>query len=269
MKRVFGALLLIVILAAPAILGPPLALYIVALIVLPACLYELYRVGIEKEAWLLGWIGMVGSFPYLYTIYMGWFTAAFFTLCATTLLMMAAALFLFEKGKASALQLSIAIAGLVYPLALTSFWIVLRNGVDGRFWMIFGVICTFGADTGAFLAGKTFGKHPLAPRLSPKKTVEGLAGGVAASILGGVIFFLGYTHFLPLDSTRPLWFVLALSFCISFLDLMGDLTASMYKRQFQVKDMGNLIPGHGGMLDRMDGIIPVGILLYFALQVAV
>lgn len=268
MKRVFGALLLLIFLAAPAILGPPIALFIVALIVLPVCLYELYRVGIDKEARLLGWIGLAGSFPYLYTIYMGWFTAAFFTLCATSLLMTAAALFLFEKGKASAMQLSFAIAGLIYPLALTSFWIILRNSVDGRFWMILGVICTFGADTGAFAAGKTFGRHPLAPRLSPKKTFEGLAGGVALSVFCGVLFFLVYTRFQPLESPRSLWFVLAASLCISMLDLMGDLTASMYKRHFQVKDMGNLIPGHGGMLDRMDGIIPVGILLYFALQVA-
>jgi phosphatidate cytidylyltransferase len=268
MKRLFGAFILIVIFALPAVFGPPIALYIVALVVLPACLYELYRVGIDREAWLLGWIGLVGSFPYLYTIYMAWFTAAFFTLCGTTLMMMAAALFLFEKGKASALQLSIAIAGLVYPLALTSFWILLRNSIDGRFWMIFGIICTFGADTGAYYMGKNFGRHLLAPRLSPKKTVEGLAGGTLASILGGVLLYLGYNHFLPLQSPRPMWFILVLSACISILDLMGDLTASMYKRQFQVKDMGNLIPGHGGMLDRMDGIIPVGVLLYFAIQVA-
>jgi phosphatidate cytidylyltransferase len=268
MKRLLGAFILIIIFAVPAIFGPPLALFIVALIVLPACLYELYRVGIGKEAWLLGWIGLVGSFPYLYTIYMGWFTAAFFTLCSTALALIAASLFLFEKGKGNAMELSTAIAGLIYPLALTSFWILLRNGMDGRFWMIFGIVCTFGADTGAFIMGKSFGRHHLAPRLSPKKTVEGLAGGVLASILLGVVFSLGYNHYLPLESPRPLWFILALSAGISILDLMGDLTASMYKRQFQVKDMGNLIPGHGGMLDRMDGIIPVGILLYFALQVA-
>lgn len=266
MKRLFGAFILIVIFALPAVFGPPVALFLVVLAVLPVCLYELYRVSLDREARLLGWIGIAGSFPYLYTIYAGSFSAAFLTLLGTTLAMMAASLLLFEKGRGNALQLSTAMAGLIYPLALTSFWILLRNGPDGRFWMLFGIVCTFGADTGAYYVGKNLGRRALAPRLSPKKTVEGLAGGIGASILGGVLLFLCYNHFLPLDSPRPLWFILALSACISVLDLMGDLTASLYKRQFQVKDMGNLIPGHGGMLDRMDGVIPVGIFLYFALQ---
>jgi phosphatidate cytidylyltransferase len=162
----------------------------------------------------------------------------------------------------------VALAGLIYPLALTSFWILLRNGVDGRFWMLFGVVCTFGADTGAYYVGKNLGRRPLAPRLSPKKTLEGLFGGIGAAVIGGTLLYLGYNHFLPLQSPRPLPLILALAGCISILDLMGDLTASMYKRQFQVKDMGNLIPGHGGMLDRMDGVIPVGVFLYFVIQVA-
>lgn len=267
MNRIFGAVILLIIFAVPAVFGPKEALFVVALLVIPTCLYELYRVGLDRKAKGLGWIGLVGSFPYLYTIYMQNLALSFSLICGLSLVMMAAGLFLFEKGKATAMDLSIAISGLIYPLALTSFWVLLRNGIDGRFWMIFGMICTFGADTGAYYTGKNLGRHTLAPRLSPKKTVEGLLGGIATSVAGGLLFYIVYNRFLPLDSPCPLWVVPVLAGAVSILDLMGDLSASLYKRHFQVKDLGNLIPGHGGMLDRMDGVIPVGIFLYFAVQV--
>lgn len=267
MKRIFGALILIVFLAVPVILGPPLALFIAALVVLPMCLYELYRAALDERSRLLGWISLVGSFPYLYTIYMDNFPAAFFVLCITSLAILAAGLYLFEKGRATAVQVSLTISGLIYPLALTGFWISIRNGVDGRFWMILGLFCTFISDTGAYYVGKNFGRHALAPVLSPKKTIEGMFGGIAASVIGAVLFSSLYAHFFTITSPFPVWVIPLIGGAIAVLDLVGDLSASMYKRQFQVKDMGNLIPGHGGMFDRMDGIIPVGILLYFAIQV--
>jgi phosphatidate cytidylyltransferase len=107
----------------------------------------------------------------------------------------------------------------------------------------------------------------LSPRLSPKKTWEGLLGGIAVSIASGIVFTLIYAQIVPLQGTYPLWLIVVLGFAIAVLDLMGDLTASMFKREFDVKDMGSLIPGHGGMLDRMDGVIPVGAALYIIIQV--
>jgi phosphatidate cytidylyltransferase len=275
MKRILGALILIVVFAVPVILGPPLALFIVALIVMPMCLYELYRAALDDKARLLGWIGLLGSFPYLYSIYMtlyqdDYFRVALFVLCITSLAILAAGLFLFEKGRATAMQVSLAISGFIYPLALAGFWIAIRNtapDLKGRFWMILGLLCTFLSDTGAYYVGKNFGRHALAPILSPKKTVEGLFGGITADMLGAVLFYYLYAHFFPISSSCPVWIIPLIGGAIAILDLMGDLGVSMYKRQFQVKDMGNLIPGHGGMFDRMDGIIPVGILLYFAIQV--
>lgn len=267
MMRLFGAAILLVIFAIPAIMGPPMAFFIIALIILPTCLYELYRVGLGENAKLLGRIGLLGSFPYIYYIYMHNIALSFFLICGLSLIITAAGLFLFEKGKATAMDINLAISGLIYPLALLSFWVLLRNDIDGRFWMLFGIICTFGADTGAYYTGKNFGRHRLAPILSPKKTVEGLLGGLATSVIAGTLLYVLYNRFLPLELPCPLWIVPIIAGAVSLLDLMGDLSASLYKRQFQVKDMGNLIPGHGGMLDRMDGVIPVGIFLYFVIQV--
>ncbi|HON39601.1 MAG TPA: phosphatidate cytidylyltransferase [Deltaproteobacteria bacterium] len=267
MTRILGALILLVIFAVPAVFGPVWAFFIIVLIVLPISLHELYRVGLDAGARPLGLIGLVGSFPYLYTIYMGSFTAALLTICGTGLAILAAGLYLFEKGKATARQVSFALAGLIYPLALLSFWILVRGGTDGRFWMIFGLLATFLADVGAYYTGKNLGRHALAKRLSPKKTVEGLFGGIALSVLGASLFFVLYSRFFPLEALYPFWVFPILAGVISLLDLVGDLSASMYKRDFQVKDLGTLIPGHGGMLDRMDGVVPVGIFLYFVMQV--
>lgn len=267
MIRILGALILLVVFAVPAVFGPPLALFLIALIVLPVCLYELYRLNLSGSAQALALIGLAGSFPYLYNIYAGSLSEALLLLCGTGLLILAAGVYLFEKGKATARQVSFAIAGLIYPLALLSFWLLVRTGTDGRFWMIFGLLATFLADIGAYYTGKNLGRHKLAPRLSPKKTVEGLLGGLATSVLGGSLFFLAYSRFLPLEASYPAWAIPALAGAVGLLDLLGDLTASMFKRDFQVKDLGSLIPGHGGMLDRMDGIVPVGIFIYFAVRV--
>ncbi|HNU75566.1 MAG: Phosphatidate cytidylyltransferase [Deltaproteobacteria bacterium ADurb.BinA179] len=267
MIRIFGALILLVIFAVPAVLGPAWAFFIVVLAVIPVCLYEFYRVGLEKDARPLGALGLVGSFLYLYTIYMCSPAESLLTLCGIGAVILIAGLYLFEKGRATARQVSFALSGLIYPLGLLSFWILVRNGIDGRFWMIFGLLATFLADVGAYYVGKNLGRHPLAPRLSPKKTVEGLFGGVAASILGASLFFFLYPRFLPLEASYPLWVIPVLAGAISILDLAGDLSASMYKRDFHVKDMGSLIPGHGGMLDRMDGVVPVGVFLYFVIRV--
>lgn len=118
-----------------------------------------------------------------------------------------------------------------------------------------GLLLTFfvliwGADTGAYFAGRTLGRHKLAPRVSPGKTVEGGFGGVVtalvvAAIAGGL---LGY------DGMRWLSFVI-LGGWIAVISMVGDLTLSMFKRQAEVKDSGALFPGHGGVLDRLDSVL--------------
>ena len=267
MKRIFGAVILIIIFALPAFFGPAWVLFVLALIVLPLCQYELFRVMLGRQGRIMGWIAFAGAFPFLTSIYYGNLPVSLYIICITSLAILLTGLYLFEKGCASAKEVGLAIFSIIYPLALTGFWILVRNGIDGRFWMIFGLLSTFAADVGAYYVGKNLGSHALTKRLSPKKTIEGLAGGIVASMVFGGSFLLFYEHFFTLEGTYPVWIIIPLAGLICMLGLMGDLTASMFKREYQIKDMGNLIPGHGGMLDRMDGIIPVGVVLYLIIQV--
>jgi phosphatidate cytidylyltransferase len=142
------------------------------------------------------------------------------------------------------------VAGLLYALvpALALLWIRERAGIDLLLWTF---IVTWSTDIGAYFAGRRFGRRKLAPTISPGKTVEGLFGGIAAATLLGGAWVLA-TH-LGL-ALLPLAAVLAVA------AQAGDLFESGLKRRAGVKDSGSWLPGHGGVLDRLDGLVPVAVL---------
>jgi phosphatidate cytidylyltransferase len=144
------------------------------------------------------------------------------------------------------------LSGLVYALlpALALLWIRERD-THGLALLIWTFIVTWSTDIGAYFAGRSFGRRKLAPTLSPNKTVEGLAGGVlAAALLGGA-----WT--IAMDLGKPL---LLLAPVFAIFAQAGDLFESGMKRKAGVKDSGAILPGHGGALDRLDGLVPVAIL---------
>ncbi len=123
-------------------------------------------------------------------------------------------------------------------------------------------------DTCAYFAGRAFGKHKLVPVLSPKKTVEGAIGGIIGSVIVGAIF--GYA--LYVNETHEPWVIIVLmliTFAGSILSQIGDLLASGIKREHGIKDYGNVIPGHGGIMDRFDSVIFVTPCIYFLAAVLV
>ena len=134
----------------------------------------------------------------------------------------------------------------------------LLNHADGHGLFYFALLLNFSsvADTSAYFVGKTFGKHKLAPVVSPKKTIEGSVGGLIGSLIGAVIFTFGY-EFLVKGADVNLWLLLAITPVMCILGMLGDLFTSAIKRNYDVKDYGNLIPGHGGILDRTDSILMV------------
>src|SRR5574341_501479 len=177
----------------------------------------------------------------------------------------------YERGAAaSGTDLAITVGGIFYLGWLGTYFIALRAlRPDGLWWLITTVTAVWLADTGAYTIGRAFGKHPMAPRLSPKKTWEGFAGGVLGGALGAgvlsVFWHLGAAYDAP--QTALTWQTgVLLGALIGALSPLGDLGISMLKRQIGVKDSGHLIAGHGGALDRMDSwlvAVPVG--YYFVL----
>lgn len=150
------------------------------------------------------------------------------------------------------------VAGFIYALlpALALLWVRERANVPGGYdegfsLVLWAFIVTWAADIGAFFVGRAFGGPKLAPRISPNKTISGLIGGVvAATLLSGLWATSRDLH----------WYWLLLAPLFALAAAAGDLFESWMKRQAGVKDAGVLIPGHGGVLDRLDGLVPVAVL---------
>ncbi len=133
---------------------------------------------------------------------------------------------------------------------------------DGIFFILFGFFCCWLSDTFAFFAGKFFGKHKLSPVISPKKTIEGAIGGVIGTAILNVILFVVFKKFFNLSAEITLPIVIIASVCLSVISIFGDLAASTIKRHHGIKDFGNLLPGHGGVMDRFDSSCFVFPVLY-------
>lgn len=154
-------------------------------------------------------------------------------------------------------QLSQSLLGVLYLGLLPAFWGLIAELRHGQAWLLLVLGATFGADTGAYLIGKRWGRHKLAPRVSPGKTLEGFVGGWVFSLAACVIWkFLAYRNVSLFDCA-------ALGTLIGFVGPLGDLSESMIKRSLHVKDSGQLIPGHGGMLDRIDALLFTGPVAYY------
>lgn len=127
--------------------------------------------------------------------------------------------------------------------------------------LIFVILAVVLADSGAYFTGRFLGKHKLAPVISPKKTWEGLAGGIVFSLIGSIIFALA----LRLSTIHQFVILMILGVLIVFCALFGDLFESMLKREAGIKDSGNILPGHGGILDRLDSLfIALPLFVFFA-----
>lgn len=149
-----------------------------------------------------------------------------------------------------AIDLLWTLGGVTYVGFLGSFIVLLRYiDFDGRDWVLLALISTFAIDTAAYFTGRIFGRHALAPRISPKKTVEGFAGGYMA----GFAAVLLCNYFFDLGTTPAQ--ITGLALALPPAATLGDLAESAIKRAMDVKDASELIPGHGGVLDRLDSVL--------------
>lgn len=150
-------------------------------------------------------------------------------------------------------------AGIIYLGWMLSHFVWLREMDDGRNWVFFAMFATWASDTIAYFVGRKFGKHKLAPSISPGKTWEGAIGGIIGAAAVSILFFMPTPLQLPIAS----WQAILLGILVSVIGQVGDLAESLLKRNVGVKDSGTLVVGHGGFLDRIDSVVFAGVAVYY------
>jgi len=147
--------------------------------------------------------------------------------------------------------------GLIYVALLMGHLVPLRVLDDGRQWIFLTLVIVMCCDTSAYIVGSRVGKHKLYPLISPNKSIEGAIGGVFGAVLGALISKLLFF------SAIGFWPVIVVGLLLGIVGQIGDLFESMLKRACEVKDSGSMIPGHGGMLDRLDSLLFAFPLVYY------
>ena len=258
-RLISGIGLLIVAVSAFYIGSIPLA--VLSALVSIIGLFEFYRaLGLDKKN--IAYLGYIYSLVYYCLVYFKLNQYIFFSIIAFLMIIFAIYVFTFPKYKTE--EISLVFMGVIYIPVLFSYVYNTRTYADGKYlaWLI--LISSWGSDTCAYVVGSLIGKHKIAPILSPKKSVEGSIGGVlGAAIIGGIVGFILSKHFVNIGSPA---FTCAVSCGIgSVISQVGDALASAIKRNHNIKDYGNLIPGHGGILDRFDSMIFTAPAVFFAI----
>ena len=145
--------------------------------------------------------------------------------------------------------IALQVLGMSYIPLFLAYLVLIRNTTEGVAWTFTVIAVIFMGDTGAYYAGRKYGKRKLCPSVSPGKTVEGALGGLAANVLAGIICKLGFALSLPWIGVVPFFMI------IGAAGQLGDLFESIFKRSSTIKDSGNILPGHGGILDRIDALL--------------
>jgi len=265
LKRVVSALLAALLLLGIGYFGGPLGLILACTAVIVLSIREYTRMAFrlsQMPSAISHAFWAICLLTYLALFYFAEQSIAAFA--AGNIAFFAANLWL-TRGRVTneALLASLAIGtfGLVYCVLFPYFCIRLLQLPDGPKWFIFLLLVVFFGDTFAYFSGRWFGRRKFMPLISPKKTWEGSLGGLFGSALAGTVFLLTFQDV-------PLWQTILFCVICGFAAQTGDLLMSLVKRVAQVKDSGTIMPGHGGILDRVDGVLISCPLVYaFALYV--
>ncbi len=259
LTRTISGLLLVIIIAITAIIGGDLLYGVVFLISLIG-LFELFRV-VDIHKTPLGIIGYIAAI--IYFILIRFADNNYFQVFAVGYLIIIMAVYVFTFPKHSTQKVAMAYFGVMYVPVLMSYMYLVRNYNDDgiyTFWLIF--ISSWACDTCAYLTGVTCGKHKMAPVLSPKKSIEGAIGGIVGAAIIGLAYGLIIGDKLSNINNAPVLFAV-IGAVGGLISMLGDLCASAIKRNYNIKDYGKLIPGHGGIMDRFDSVIITAPLIYY------
>jgi phosphatidate cytidylyltransferase len=156
---------------------------------------------------------------------------------------------------------ALTVAGGVYLGIAGAHFILIRQLNNGEWWLLLALTGTWLADSGAYFVGRKFGIHKMTPSLSPKKSWEGLAGGVAFGVIFNALLAVLLSQVFSVN--LPWWAGAALGLIGALIGVLGDLSISMIKREVGAKDTGHIIPGHGGVLDRLDSLLFTMVVSYY------
>jgi phosphatidate cytidylyltransferase len=260
-RRIYTILVLAPLLYAIIRYLPPLAFSGVVVLGGSLALFEFYRLcfGDRSHSWLIG-IGLTGFAALILGTH--WPGIIVPTLLATLICAISIPLFHRAPLEQSLRDSAMTVFGVLYlglPLGMLSITRLLPQGE----WLIFFLLLvTWASDTGAYYVGILLGRHRLAPTISPKKTVEGLVGGLIGAI---IVAYVARWWFLPELSGLD---CLILGTMLTITGLWGDLTESAMKRSVGMKDSGGILPGHGGMLDRLDSLLFTAPVFYYYVTMA-
>lgn len=257
LERLISGIVLVIIALVTIILGEDVLLATVVIISLIG-LYELLKV-FHLQWKLPGVIGYAATIAYYALLRFEYSEYLMVLFIVYLICLMAAYVFTFPKFRAD--DIMVCFFGLFYVVLMLSYIYQVRMMEDGKYvvWLIF--LCSWGCDTCAYLVGVMFGKHKMAPVLSPKKSIEGGIGGVLGAALLGFIYAVIFSDKLSIDNADIIFPVVCAAGGI--ISQIGDLTASGIKRNHDIKDYSKLIPGHGGILDRFDSVIITAPIIYY------
>ncbi|HHT57033.1 phosphatidate cytidylyltransferase [Herbinix luporum] len=256
--RLISSIILMAITITVVVLGNDL-LFTTILAISLIGMTELYKI-MKIEKALLGIIGYLAAILYYGLIYFKLQEYMMVLIIGFLLLLMISYVITYPSYRIE--QVVIAFFGLFYVSVMLSYIYQVRIMEDGAIlvWLIF--IGAWGSDTCAYCVGMLIGKHKIVPRLSPKKSLEGSIGGVVGAALIGYIYALALgSKVTGIDNPRLLFAIIGAA--SSVISQIGDWAASAIKRNYNIKDYGNLIPGHGGILDRFDSMIFTAPIVYY------
>lgn len=222
-------------------------------------MFELYRVfQIEKTP--LAIVSYAMTVLYYCNLNWQWIADPFMMVMGLLIVLMFIYVFAYPKYEAK--HIMAAFFGMFYVGVMLSYVYQLRMLENGLYLTVLIFLCSWGCDTCAYCVGMLIGKHKMSPVLSPKKSVEGAVGGVLGTALLTVIYSLIFRGQMGLE-IRDIVVLAVISAVAALISMVGDLTASAIKRNYDIKDYGNLIPGHGGIMDRFDSVMITAPIIYY------
>ena len=262
--RLLSAIALVIIIAFVLLTGGSV-LFVFTLLIALKAFFEMTRAtkvrGEGQKVCLLEIFGALGVLGYYGVRYFA-NTETYIMLTITLTIVAILFVYVFTFPKYHANQIMAAIFSFIYAPIMLAYLYLTRNLENGIYivWLIF--ISSWICDTCAYLVGMMFGKHKLAPVLSPKKSIEGAIGGVLGAALVGLVYAVIIGR-LGISRSDLLWGFPVISAIGAVISQVGDLAASAVKRNFDIKDYGRLIPGHGGIMDRFDSVVFTAPMIYY------